>query len=75
MNQVTQPYTGLQVTLLALLPQDGTPVTVRSLAAATSLSEYQVTNAFFDLYLAHQVDYDVRIDAYSAPRPAAQGAA
>ena len=59
----------LQTRLLALLPKDGTPVTVCQLASTLCVSEYRVTSALFDPYLAHQVDYDVLTDAYSAPQP------
>ena len=67
---MTEPQTtinGLQVALLALLPKDGTPVTVGQLASTLRVSEYQVTSALFDPYLAHEVDYDIRRDAYSLP--------
>lgn len=67
MNTIHRTYSGLQVALMALLPKDCTPVTVRQLAKATAVSQYQVTTALFDPYLAHEVDYDIRADAYSAP--------
>lgn len=46
---------GLQIALLALLPKDGTPMTVSRLAAATAADEGDVI-------------FDVRADAYSARR-------
>lgn len=76
MSRIPKTRTGLQITLLALLPRDGTPVTVHRLAKATAVSEYQVTNAFFDLYLDREVNFDVRADAYSAAKqqaPATSG--
>lgn len=68
MSRIPATYTGLQTALLALLPKDGTPVTVAALAKTLAVSEYQVTTALFDPYLAYEVDFDVLADAYSAPR-------
>lgn len=73
MNTITTEPDSLQTDLLALLPANGRPVTVQALADAMGVSDYRVTSALFDPYLAHQVDYDVRRDAYSLPLP--QGAA
>lgn len=69
MNTFPLIYNRLQLALLALLPADGMPVTVSALAEAEGVSDYRVTCALFDPYLAHQVDYDVCLDAYSAPQP------
>lgn len=63
-------YTDLQLTLLALLPEDGSHVSVAALGAAAAVSSDAVADAFFDLYLAHVVDYHVRGDMFSLPRPA-----
>ena len=67
MNTTYRHANNLQARLLALLPKDGTPVTVCELASTLYVSEYQVTSALFDPYLAHEVDYDIRRDAYSLP--------
>lgn len=75
MNTVTTAPTDLQTELLALLPKDGTPVTVLTLAEAAGVSDYRVTSALFDPYLAHQVDYDIRRDAYSLPLAGSRRAA
>ncbi len=69
MNDMIRDCRGLQTDLLALLPANGQPVTVQALAKAAGVSEFRVTSALFDPYLAHQVDYDVRRDAYSLPVP------
>lgn len=68
MNRLPSSFDGLQITLLALLPKDGTPMTVHQLAKATGAKEFEVTNALFGPYMAHEVNFDVRADAYSAPR-------
>ena len=49
----------LLVTLLALLPKDGTPVTVAALATAAGISQARVTNTLFDTWYAGQVGYDM----------------
>ena len=67
MNTTYRHANNLHARLLALLPKDGTPVTVGQLASTLRVSEYQVTSALFDPYLAHEVDYDIRRDAYSLP--------
>lgn len=64
----------VQTRLLALLPKDGTPVTVCQLASTLCVSEYRVTSALFDPYLAHEIDYDIRHDAYSLPAAAIEQA-
>lgn len=68
MNRLPSSFDGLQIALLALLPKDGTPMTVHRLAKATGAKEFEVTNALFGPYMAHEVNFDVRADAYSAPR-------
>ncbi len=67
MTCITTDPTGLQADLLALLPKDGARVTVTRLARETGVSAYQVTSALFAPYLAHEVDFDIRADAYSRP--------
>ena len=69
MNTITTEPDSLQTDLLAQLPANGQPVTVRALAESAGVSDYRVTSALFDPYLAHQVDYDIRRDAYSLPLP------
>lgn len=59
---------GLQITLLALLPKDGTPMTVAKLAAATAADEGDVISALIDPFMVGDVIFDVRADAYSARR-------
>ena len=58
----------LLVTLLALLPKDGTPVTVAALATAAGISQARVTNTLFDTWYAGQVGYDMPRDSYFAIR-------
>ena len=69
MNTLTTEPDSLQTELLALLPANGAPRSVKALAEAAGVSDYRVTSALFDPYLAHQVDYDIRRDAYSLPLP------
>lgn len=72
MKRMPRTKTGLQLVLIGLLPKDGTPVTVHRLANVTGVSEYMVTSALFEPYLAHEVDFDLQLDAYSRPtKPAA----
>lgn len=68
MRRLPAAYTGLQISLLALLPKDGTPMTVAWLAKAAAVTEPQVTNALFDPYMAKAVNFDVRADAYFVER-------
>lgn len=58
----------LLVTLLALLPKDGTPVTVAALATAAGISQPTVTNILFDPWFAGRLGYDLRTDSYFAIR-------
>lgn len=75
MNTLITEPDSLQTDLLALLPANGQPVTVQALAEATGVSDYRVTSALFEPYLAHQVDYDIRRDAYSLPLAGSRRAA
>lgn len=69
-------YTGLQLDLRALLPADGSRISVQALADAAGISSDAVADALFDLYLAHTVDYDVLSDSFSlALPPAPKGSA
>lgn len=58
----------LLVTLLALLPKDGTPVTVAALAKAAGISQPAVTNTLFAPWFAGRLGYDLRTDSYFAIR-------
>ena len=58
----------LLVTLLALLPKDGTPVTVAALAAAAAVPPGVVTDTLFDTWFAGGIAFDMRTDTYSAIR-------
>ena len=73
MNDIITEPDDFQASLLAQLPANGAPRTVKALAEAAGVSEFRVTSALFGPYLAHQVDYDIRRDAYSLALP--QGAA
>jgi len=68
MSRLPGTYNGLQVSLLALLPKDGTRVTVAQLARATGVSQPAVTNELFGPYMAKAVNFDVRADAYFVER-------
>lgn len=61
-TQTTQAQ--LLVTLLALLPKDGTPITVRALAAAAATSTAMVTHTLFDDWYAGRIGYDMPRDSY-----------
>lgn len=56
----------LTFVLLALLPKGGEAVTASELASIALVTRDQVRGALMDAYLSHQVDYDLRADAYSA---------
>jgi hypothetical protein len=58
----------LQVTLLALLPKDGTPVTVAALACDAGTEQGYVIHALIAPFMKGDVIFDVRADAYSARR-------
>ncbi|OYZ76073.1 MULTISPECIES: hypothetical protein [unclassified Polaromonas] len=61
-------FNGLQITLLALLPKDGEPITVAKLAEATAADEGEVIHALLDPFMDGDVIFDVRADAYSVRR-------
>jgi hypothetical protein len=61
-------FDGLQISLLALLPKDGTPVTVAKLAEASAADEAEVIHSLLDPFMAGDVIFDVLADAYSARR-------
>ena len=73
MSDFSTELDSLQAGLLAQLPASGAPRTVKALAESAGVTETLVTSALFGPYLAYQVDYDIRRDAYSLPQP--QGAA
>jgi hypothetical protein len=56
--------TTLRIVLLALLPKDGTPWSVASLAAAAGCTQPQVTNALYEPWHRNQVGYLREQDAY-----------
>lgn len=58
----------LRAALLALLPANGSLVTVRQLAAATHTTTRQVTHELVDEWLAGRIDFDLRADGFSARR-------
>ena len=58
----------LLVTLLALLPKDGTPVTVAALAAAAAVPPGVVTDTLFDTWYRGVIAFDMPSDSYSAIR-------
>ncbi len=61
-------FNGMQISLMALLPKDGTPVTVAKLAHATAAEEDAVIHALIDPFMEGDVIFDVRADAFSARR-------
>jgi hypothetical protein len=56
----------LRIALLALLPSEGSPMTVKALAAAACVSPAAVTDALFDDWLDSRINFNVRADAFSA---------
>ena len=60
---------GLRFTLLALLPKDGTPRTVAYLAKATGSQPGEVVDALLDHYMAGDLEFDIRADAYHRSTP------
>lgn len=68
----TQPQPGerthaqLLFTLLALLPKDGTLVTVAALATAAVTTPNVVTDTLFDTWFAGHVGFDMPTDTYFA---------
>ena len=68
MSTNTAAAAQLLVTLLALLPKDGTPVKVAALATAAGVSQPTVTNVLFDTWYAGHVGYDMPRDSYFAIR-------
>lgn len=64
MSRLPTTYNRMQVALLALLPKDGTKVTVAKLARDAGISQPAVTNELFDVWFAGAVQFDVRADSY-----------
>ena len=68
----TQPHPGerteaqLLFTLLALLPKDGTRVTVAALATAAATTPSVVTDTLFDTWYAGLIGFDMPTDTYFA---------
>lgn len=60
----------LRQQLMPLLPPDGTPVSITALARMTETAPWQVIQALIDDYLDGHLDFDVRADAFSMPKPA-----
>ncbi len=60
----------LTVTLLALIPKDGTPCSVRALAAATNAADWRVTNALSQPWRSGEfgLQYDDATDSYFIKR-------
>lgn len=56
----------LRIVLVALLPKDGSPMTVSSLAAAAGVHHATVTNALYEEWFSKRVDYAVETDSYRA---------
>ena len=56
----------LRITLLALLPKDGSPVKVAELARQAQATADQVTNALFADYLDREIAFDIRTDTFRA---------
>ncbi len=54
----------LLVVLLALLPKDGTPISVKQLATSAAVSQPTVTNVLFDSWFAKEIEFDVTTDSY-----------
>jgi len=58
----------LLIALLALLPKDGTPMTVNALAKAAGVGPRAVTEALFGEWRAGRLHFDVRTDTYTAQK-------
>ena len=64
----------IRIALLALLPKDGTPISVAKLAATAFVSKAHVTDALFDDYMDGRLGFDVRADTFWTIRQPAPGA-
>ena len=68
----TQPHPGerteaqLLFTLLALLPKDGTRVTVATLATTAATTKGMVTDTLFDTWFKGLIGFDMPTDTYFA---------
>lgn len=63
-DDITCALDVLRITLLALLPKDGTPMTVAALSAASGINARAIIDALLDDYMAGALEFDVRSDAY-----------
>lgn len=64
----------IRIALLALLPKDGTPISVAQLASTAFVSKSHVTDALFDDYMDGRLGFDVRADKFWSIRQGAPGA-
>lgn len=62
-------YSRLRVALLALVPRDGTPISVGALATMTATHKTAVTDALFDDYMSGSLGFDVLADTFFAMQP------
>ena len=72
--QDTPDLPRIRIALLALLPKDGSPVSVAQLASTAFVSKAHVTDALFDDYMDGRLGFDVRADTFWTIRQPAPGA-
>ena len=64
MTELDAKFNVLYVTLIALLPEDGTPMTVAALAQATGALQSNVVGVLMGPYMAGHINFDIKTDSY-----------
>lgn len=66
MTELDAKFNVLYVTLMALLPKDGTPLSVAELVQATGAAQTHVIGVLMGPYMAGALGFDIHTDSYFA---------
>ena len=68
MTELDAKFNDLYVSLMALLPEDGTPMTVAELVRATGAAQTNVIGVLMGPYMEGRIGFCVKTDTYFATR-------
>lgn len=66
MTELDAKFNALYVSLIALLPKDGTPLTVAELVQATGAAQTNVIGVLMGPYMEGRIGFCVKTDSYFA---------
>ena len=66
MTELDAKFNALYVSLMALLPKDGTPLTVAELVQATGAAQTNVIGLLMGPYMEGRIGFCVKTDTYFA---------